>query len=101
MSKIYDFSNIRAYRVSSAWKKNRKRRLNYDSGKCQGMSVKNGKLTRCLSKIDIEVHHKSYERLGYEFMEDMIVLCRSCHRVEHNRLNKQDKRQLSIDFQEA
>ncbi len=100
MSKIYGISNLKTYRVSSLWKKNRKRRLNYDSGKCQGMIVKNGKLTRCLSTIDIQVHHKSYERLGYEFMEDMIVLCRSCHHAEHNRLKKQDKRQLSIDFQE-
>ncbi len=90
--------NLKKYRVSSKWKKNRKRRLAYDSGECQGMVIRNGKLAKCLSTTNVDVHHKSYERLGYEFLDDMVVLCRRCHRAEHFRLNKQDYRQLSIDF---
>ncbi len=31
----------------------------------------------------LDVHHKTYERLGEERMEDLAVLCRSCHGVVH------------------
>ena len=33
----------------------------------------------------IEVHHKTYERVGCELMEDLEVLCASCHGVRHGR----------------
>lgn len=34
--------------------------------------------------LAINVHHRTYERLGNERMEDLQVLCRSCHGVIHD-----------------
>lgn len=31
----------------------------------------------------LEVHHRTYERLGEELASDVIVLCRECHRLHH------------------
>lgn len=33
----------------------------------------------------LEVHHRTYERLGAELVTDVIVLCRSCHQLHHKR----------------
>lgn len=33
----------------------------------------------------IDVHHKTYERLGDERMSDLEVLCRPCHEKRHGR----------------
>jgi hypothetical protein len=32
---------------------------------------------------DLEVHHRTYERLGEELAADLVVLCRACHRLHH------------------
>ena len=34
--------------------------------------------------IIFDVHHLTYERLGYEDQEDLQVLCRNCHRKVHS-----------------
>lgn len=31
----------------------------------------------------LEVHHRTYERLGEELASDLVVLCRACHRIHH------------------
>lgn len=31
----------------------------------------------------LEVHHRTYERLGRERDDDLIVLCRHCHELFH------------------
>lgn len=33
----------------------------------------------------LEAHHLTYDRLGYERMEDLEVLCHWCHMLEHRR----------------
>jgi 5-methylcytosine-specific restriction endonuclease McrA len=33
----------------------------------------------------LDVHHRTYERLGKEKLSDLIVLCRSCHERHHLR----------------
>ncbi len=38
---------------------------------------------RCAFPYELNVHHKTYERLGHEAPGDLIVLCRSCHAREH------------------
>jgi hypothetical protein len=38
---------------------------------------------RCGSKNGLEVHHKSYERLGDERDDDLEALCRQCHSEHH------------------
>lgn len=31
------------------------------------------------------VHHLTYERRGHENLEDLILLCRRCHAIEHGK----------------
>lgn len=32
---------------------------------------------------ELDVHHRTYERLGAELASDLVVLCRPCHRLHH------------------
>ena len=34
---------------------------------------------KCAEKIGLEVHHRTYERLGCELPEDLVVLCARHH----------------------
>lgn len=40
----------------------------------------------CNDSRDIEVHHRTYERLGCERPADITVLCTTCHGLFHGRL---------------
>jgi len=44
------------------------------------------KCNRCKSSKKLQVHHRSYERLGHERHRDLEVLCRVCHEGEHEGL---------------
>lgn len=58
------------YINSTKWAEKRSSRLELDLYRCQ----------TCLSTEDLEVHHRTYERLGDEIVEsDLITLCRECH----------------------
>jgi 5-methylcytosine-specific restriction endonuclease McrA len=37
----------------------------------------------CSATDHLDVHHLSYKRRGCELDEDLIVLCRTCHDIEH------------------
>lgn len=37
----------------------------------------------CNSPRSLDVHHRTYERLGYERPEDVICLCHDCHATYH------------------
>lgn len=37
----------------------------------------------CNSPDDLHVHHRTYERLGNERPDDVVVLCRTCHNAVH------------------
>lgn len=41
----------------------------------------------CGSAKGLEVHHRSYRRIGREKLHDLCLLCRSCHEQTH-RLDK-------------
>jgi hypothetical protein len=62
-----------AYIQSRAWKIMRQRRLSLDGGKCQV----------CGSELDLNIHHKTYERLGHENLDDLVTLCRHHHYQVH------------------
>lgn len=66
-------SSYRAHLKSAKWKKLRKAKLDEAHGQCQKCGAGQGRR---------EVHHKSYERLGDERLEDLIVLCPDCHAFE-------------------
>jgi hypothetical protein len=67
------FENYDAYLASPHWAEvKRQYRL---SGKPQACVA-------CGSR-SFQIHHRTYERLGNEHMQDLDALCRSCHRAAH------------------
>ena len=40
----------------------------------------------CARTNQLEVHHRTYERLGFERQSDLIVLCDDCHEDFHRSL---------------
>lgn len=64
-----------AYLQSPKWRKTRNLALGRAHFTCQ----------RCGAKRNVQVHHRSYERLGCEAESDLEVLCRDCHEGEHVR----------------
>jgi len=39
----------------------------------------------CYAGDSLDVHHRTYERLGDERITDLLVLCRTCHDIFHKR----------------
>ena len=48
------------------------------------------KCERCGSKNKLEVHHKHYKNIFKEEPEDLELLCRRCHKKEHDILDKEN-----------
>lgn len=40
----------------------------------------------------VDLHHRTYNRLGQEWLTDLVPLCREHHNQVHNRLNRRKKR---------
>jgi hypothetical protein len=62
------------YIKSDGWKIRRLRALALAENRCQV----------CYSPARLQVHHRTYERLGHERDADLIVLCHDCHRLFHD-----------------
>lgn len=60
------------YLESSEWKLRRREVMRRDNGTCQS----------CGNPAE-QVHHMTYERIGNEDMEDLLAICRRCHRLAH------------------
>lgn len=41
---------------------------------------------RCRSTDRLNVHHKTYKRVGFEPLSDLETLCKTCHGREHGRI---------------
>lgn len=63
----------RQYLDSEVWKSRRARHLEFAGRRCQV----------CNRSGQLNVHHRTYERRGYERVADLIVLCADCHRLFH------------------
>lgn len=61
------------YLRSVHWQETRLEALERDGGRCQ----------RCGATERLQVHHITYERLWCEDPDDLVTLCRLCHRQEH------------------
>lgn len=62
------------YLQSPEWKRLRVLVIGRAGGQCE----------RCRRRAgEWNVHHLTYERRGHELLEDLILLCRRCHRAEH------------------
>ncbi len=62
------------YLRSPEWQQRRFQALHEAGDRCQV----------CNSDGDLEVHHRTYERIGREELGDLIVLCRACHQLFHD-----------------
>ena len=62
------------YMKSAKWKKTRKRSLIFYDNRC-AICYRHGRL---------EVHHRTYKRLGAEILSDLVPLCPGCHEIFHN-----------------
>ncbi len=62
------------YLKTDGWQTRRGRALERAENRCQV----------CNGEDRLEVHHRTYERLGHERAGDLIVLCRHCHQLFHN-----------------
>lgn len=49
----------------------------------------------CLTKKRLDVHHIDYSRRGFEEPEDVAVLCRDDHKIQHEILRKVWNEELS------
>lgn len=68
----------REYLRSDHWRSTRRDALERAAHACQ----------LCASKYRLDVHHRTYDRLGAERPEDLTVLCRMCHEKHHDQLPK-------------
>jgi len=62
----------RDYMQTPEWEARRKRIMRRDNYRCQVCNVRG---------VRLNVHHKTYERRGYEDDKDLITLCESCHTI--------------------
>ena len=63
----------REYLQSRQWRSKKKIAYEYYGRQCADCGAERG----------LEVHHKSYKRLGREKMKDLEILCGPCHRIRH------------------
>ncbi len=68
------FVDYRKYLRSPEWNSKRKVALREAGYRCQICNAGN-----CV----LDVHHRTYERLGHELPTDLCVLCESCHDIFH------------------
>lgn len=64
--------DYRTYLQSAAWRSRRNHALSLAGYRCE----------RCGVRTTLEVHHRTYERLGREWDQDLEVICSTCHRTE-------------------
>jgi 5-methylcytosine-specific restriction endonuclease McrA len=62
-----------AYLLSPEWKAKRDACIRDAGGRCQV----------CNSRYRLNCHHRTYERIGRELPEDLVVLCEVCHGIFH------------------
>ena len=70
-----EINEYKKYLSTKVWDEKRREKLKEAGYKCQLCSKKDVKL---------HVHHNTYERIGDEDMNDLIVLCEDCHKKFHD-----------------
>ena len=66
--------NYAEYLESPWWRARKAAIVRYRGERCE----------RCGSTDSLELHHRTYERLGRERPEDVELLCHRCHKLEHD-----------------
>lgn len=65
--------DYKEYLQSDEWRLKRNKLLNHRGYKCEN----------CSSKKNLQIHHLTYERLGFELDNDLVILCQKCHESVH------------------
>jgi len=71
--KYYKPMDYSEYLSTNHWKETKKKRLEMDGFKCQ----------ICGSAKNLNVHHLTYESIGFEEMLDLVTVCKDCHEKLH------------------
>jgi hypothetical protein len=66
-----------AYLQSDAWRALFNQALDRAGHRCQLCNRSNG----------LQAHHRTYERVGHELLDDLTVLCDDCHIMFHQHTN--------------
>jgi len=67
--------DYKAYLLTAHWQDVRVRALRNAENRCQ----------LCYSPIKLQIHHRTYKRLGQERDSDVLVLCDDCHSRHHRK----------------
>lgn len=78
--RVTNKAEYQAYLNSPKWQATRKRLYKLYDYKCD----------KCGSPKNLCVHHITYENLGEEKDDDLVVLCQRCHRQLHDPFNSID-----------
>ena len=73
MRLTFDQRHYKAYIASPEWAAKRKEALEHHGRYCRG----------CGTQRHLQVHHRTYEQLGREPIDDLVVLCTVCHQGVH------------------
>lgn len=68
--------SYKQYLATPHWKCTRREALKRVGAKCERCGALNDDVT-------LVVHHLTYDNIGHESPEDLMVLCQSCHGLEH------------------
>ena len=49
----------------------------------------------CGTAKELDLHHRTYKRLGCEHLRDLVALCRTCHNEVHDILKKTNDRRVT------
>ncbi len=71
-------TEYKKYLQSDKWKFKREELFKLRGEKCE----------KCNSIELLHVHHKNYDNIFNEKTDDLVILCSSCHRLQHLDLNK-------------
>lgn len=76
-NRVYELQQMKysEYLKTDHWQELRNRMLKRSGYKCQ----------LCNASSTLHVHHRTYERKGYEELSDLIVLCAKCHAKFHDK----------------
>jgi hypothetical protein len=73
--KILGYNNYSSYLSGTHWRSLREFYIDERGISCTGECGRDG----------TQLHHKTYERLGKELLDDLVLLCSDCHSSLHKR----------------
>jgi hypothetical protein len=72
-----DKKSYSKYRASKEWQAKRKEKLKEANYQCE----------KCGTAKNLNVHHLNYAHLGFEDLDELVVLCKKCHEQIHENDN--------------